>query len=324
MKKAVIDTNVSQENFNSQRSLALHKICSVPLIEHIILRLKEEQTQIFVAGNEEIKEYFASRDDVSFGYDAEEFSKDCVYIPITQPDIFSGENMPCRTRQEFYVLSEFLKMYINKRIMDSGVSIISPENTYISPFAQIGKDSVIYPDVHIEGKVKIGQNCVIYSSTTIEDSSVGDNTSVRSSVILKSTVGSNTAVGPFAYIRPNCNIGDNVKVGDFVEVKNSAIGNKTKISHLTYVGDSDVGENVNFGCGTVTVNYDGINKFRTTIGNNAFIGCNTNLVAPVTVGDNSFIAAGSTITDTVPENGFSIARSRQTNKENWVKPKDRK
>ena len=114
-----------------------------------------------------------------------------------------------------------------------------------------------------------------------------------------------------------------IRVGDFVEIKNSTIADGTKISHLTYVGDSDVGKNVNFGCGTVTVNYDGKNKFRTTIGNNAFIGCNTNLVAPVTVGDNSFIAAGSTITDEVPEDGFAIARERQTVKNGWVKPKDK-
>lgn len=140
---------------------------------------------------------------------------------------------------------------------------------------------------------------------------------------MDSSVGSDTTVGPYAYVRPNSRIGSHVKVGDFVEVKNSTVDDGTKISHLTYVGDSDVGKNVNFGCGTVTVNYDGKNKFRTTIGNNAFIGCNTNLVAPVTVGDNSFIAAGSTITDEVPEDGFAIARQRQTVKNGWVKPKDK-
>lgn len=140
---------------------------------------------------------------------------------------------------------------------------------------------------------------------------------------MESSVGSDTTVGPYAYVRPNSHIGSHVKVGDFVEVKNSTVDDGTKISHLTYVGDSDVGKNVNFGCGTVTVNYDGKNKFRTTIGNNAFIGCNTNLVAPVTVGDNSFIAAGSTITDEVPEDGFAIARQRQTVKNGWIKPKDK-
>ena len=125
-------------------------------------------------------------------------------------------------------------------------------------------------------------------------------------------------IGPFAYIRPNCHVGENVKVGDFVELKNSTIGAGTKISHLTYVGDSDVGERVNFGCGTVTVNYDGFTKFRTTIGDDAFIGCNTNLVAPVKVGDGAYTAAGSTITDDVPGDSLAIARTRQTVKKQWA------
>ena len=129
---------------------------------------------------------------------------------------------------------------------------------------------------------------------------------------------------PFAYVRPNSHIGKNIKVGDFVEIKNANIGDGTKISHLTYVGDADVGENVNFGCGTVIVNYDGQKKHRTTIGNNAFIGCNTNLVSPVTIEDNAYTAAGSTITKTVPENSLAIARAKQENKENWVLKKRQK
>ena len=135
---------------------------------------------------------------------------------------------------------------------------------------------------------------------------------------LRSTVGAHTTVGPFAYVRPNSKIGDHVKVGDFVEIKNSVIGNGTKISHLTYVGDSDCGERINFGCGTVTTNYDGFKKFRCTIGDDAFIGCNTNLIAPVTVGNGSYIAAGSTITDEVPADSLAIARTRQTVKKQWA------
>ena len=134
-------------------------------------------------------------------------------------------------------------------------------------------------------------------------------------------MGSDTNVGPFAYVRPGSTIGSHVKVGDFVEVKNSVIGDNTKISHLTYVGDSDVGEKVNFGCGTVTVNYDGQEKHRTKIGDRSFIGCNTNLVAPVTVEADSYIAAGSTITETVPSDALAIARSRQVVKEGWKKNK---
>ena len=124
-------------------------------------------------------------------------------------------------------------------------------------------------------------------------------------------------------MRPNSKVGDNVKIGDFVEIKNATIDNGTKVAHLTYVGDADVGKNVNFGCGTVVVNYDGKNKHRSTIGDDVFIGCNTNLVSPVKVNDGAFTAAGSTITDEVPENALAIARAKQVNKENWVKPKDR-
>ena len=152
----------------------------------------------------------------------------------------------------------------------------------------------------------------------IRDCTVGDETEVNASQLNESTVGAHTTVGPFAYVRPNSKIGDHVKVGDFVEIKNSVIGNGTKISHLTYVGDSDCGERINFGCGTVTTNYDGFKKFRCTIGDDAFIGCNTNLIAPVTVGNGSYIAAGSTITDEVPADSLAIARERQVNKPGWA------
>lgn len=323
-KSVVVDTNINMSKFNSNVNIALHKICSVPLLEHVILKLKEESVKIYVAGDNSIYEYLAGREDVSFINsisDAEEIQS---IIPVNSFSLFGEEERLCETREDFYLLSRLLQKQIIKKVAYGGVNVISPENTYISPFATVGKDSVIYPGVHIEGNTEIGENTVIYPDTTIVNSIIGDNATVRSSVILESRVGNNTNVGPFAYIRPGSNVGDFVKVGDFVEIKNSEVGNGTKISHLTYVGDSKVGENVNFGCGTVTVNYDGINKFGTVIGDGAFIGCNTNLVAPVTVGDSAFIAAGSTITDTVPENGFAIARARQTNKENWVKPKDRK
>jgi bifunctional UDP-N-acetylglucosamine pyrophosphorylase/glucosamine-1-phosphate N-acetyltransferase len=152
----------------------------------------------------------------------------------------------------------------------------------------------------------------------IRDCTVGEYTTVNASQLNESRVGDHTTVGPFTYVRPKCVIGDHCRVGDFVEVKNSVIGNGTKISHLTYVGDSDVGEKVNFGCGTVTTNYDGNRKFRCTIGDNVFLGCNTNLVAPVTLGDGVYTAAGSTITEDVPADALAIARARQTNKPGWA------
>ena len=152
----------------------------------------------------------------------------------------------------------------------------------------------------------------------VRDCTVGDFTEINASQTNESAIGSHTTVGPFAYVRPNSTIGDHVKVGDFVEIKNSVIGNGTKISHLTYVGDSDCGERVNFGCGTVTTNYDGFKKYRCTIGDDSFIGCNTNLVAPVKVGEGSYIAAGSTITDDVPADALALARTKQTVKEGWA------
>ncbi len=210
-----------------------------------------------------------------------------------------------------------------REIMLSGARVIDPEATYIEAGVTVGADTVIYPGTILEGNTIIGEDCLIGPDSKITDTVIGNGCEVVKSVLVKSEVGNNTNVGPFAYMRPNSKVGDKVKVGDFVELKNATINDGTKISHLTYVGDADVGKNVNFGCGTVVVNYDGKNKHRTTIGNDVFIGCNTNLVSPVTVCDGAFTAAGSTITDTVPENALAIARAKQVNKEGWVKPKDR-
>lgn len=205
--------------------------------------------------------------------------------------------------------------------MKNGVTFILPETTVVEVGVKIGTDTVVYPGAVIKRGTKIGRHCTVGMNTMIENSEIGDGVNILSSVILCSSVGSGTSVGPFAYIRPGSSVGESVKVGDFVEIKNSTVGDGTKISHLTYVGDSDVGERVNFGCGTVTVNYDGRKKYRTTIGDDSFIGCNTNLVAPVTVERGGYIAAGSTITDTVPSDGLAIARARQVVKKEW---KDRR
>lgn len=202
--------------------------------------------------------------------------------------------------------------------MLNGVSIIDPDSTYIDSMSQIEYDTVIYPNCYINNS-KIGKGCIIGPDSSLDNMTVLSGVTIKKSTCMDSTVKSGTTVGPYAYIRPNSEIGENVKIGDFVEVKKSVIGNGTKVSHLTYIGDSEVGERVNFGCGTVTVNYDGEKKYKTIIGNDAFIGCNTNLVAPVKVGNSTFIAAGSTITDDIPDKNFAIARQRQTNKEGWKK-----
>ncbi len=213
---------------------------------------------------------------------------------------------------------ELMRARINERHMRNGVTIINPATTHISADAIIGSDTVILPGVIIEGTTEIGEDCKIGPNSHIVDSRIGAATSIHSSVILNSQVGSETAVGPFAHLRPDSSLGDHVKVGNFVEVKKSTLGAGTKVSHLSYIGDAEIGSNVNIGCGSITVNYDGKNKYQTIIEDDVFVGCNSNLVAPVKLGKGSFIAAGSTITKEVPEDALAIARARQENKQGYV------
>ena len=212
---------------------------------------------------------------------------------------------------------KIMQKRINEYHMRNGVTMRNPESVYIEDGVEIGNDTEICQNVTIKSGTKIGSDCVIGSGSMLDRAVIHDGVDVLSSVILESEVDEGTHVGPFAYIRPNCHVGKEVKVGDFVELKNSNINDGTKISHLTYIGDSDVGKRVNFGCGTVTCNYDGKKKYRTTIGDDCFVGCNTNFVSPINVGDGVYIAAGSTITEDIPENSLSIARARQVNKEGW-------
>ena len=212
---------------------------------------------------------------------------------------------------------KIMQKRINEYHMRNGVTMRNPESVYIEGGVEIGNDTEICQNVTIKSGTKIGSDCVIGSGSMLNRAVIHDGVDVLSSVILESEVDEGTHVGPFAYIRPNCHVGKEVKVGDFVELKNSNIDDGTKISHLTYIGDSDVGKRVNFGCGTVTCNYDGKKKYRTTIGDDCFVGCNTNFVSPINVGDGVYIAAGSTITEDIPENSLSIARARQINKEGW-------
>lgn len=211
-----------------------------------------------------------------------------------------------------------MRARINEKHMRNGVTIIHPETTYISADAVIGRDTIIQPGSMIEGATVIGEDCIIGPNTQIAESRIGDRTTVHSSVVRESAIAEDTAIGPYAHIRPLSEIGSHVKIGNFVEVKKSKLDNDTKVSHLSYIGDAEIGSNVNIGCGSITVNYDGKNKFKTIIEDDVFVGCNTNLVAPVKVGKGSFIAAGSTITKEVPEDALAIARARQENKPNYV------
>lgn len=230
----------------------------------------------------------------------------------------SDEILGINDRIQLAKAGEIIKDRILQRFMENGVTIIDPASTYIDQEVEIGMDTVIFPSTFIEGKTKIGEDCVIGPGSRIVSSQIADGVEVKNSIVLESLIDNETKVGPFAYIRPGSRIGKNVKIGDFVEVKKSIIGDKTKISHLTYVGDAEIGKGVNLGCGVVVVNYDGKKKNKTIVGDNSFVGCNVNLISPVEVKNNAYIAAGSTITDSVPENALAIARNRQVIKEDWV------
>ena len=199
-----------------------------------------------------------------------------------------------------------------EKLMVSGVTIIDPDNTYIDESVKIGRGAVIYQGVTIQGKTVIGKNCKIGPSGVIQNCLIGDNVEIKFSCFLTSSeVKKSSVIGPFAHLRPESQIGPNAKVGNFTEVKKSKIGKGSKVSHLSYIGDTLMGEKVNIGAGTITCNYDGLKKYKTIIKNGAFIGSNTNLVAPVSVGRNSLIGAGSTITKNIPDNKLVVARARE-------------
>ena len=205
-----------------------------------------------------------------------------------------------------------------RRLALAGVTVMDPANTYVDPRSTVGEGTVLLPGTILRGCTVIGRDCEIGPNSMIRDCRIGDDTTINASQLNKSTIGSHTTVGPFAYVRPDCQVGDHCRIGDFVELKNSVLGDGTKVSHLTYVGDSDVGRRVNFGCGTVTTNYNGLHKYRCTVGDDVFLGCNTNLIAPVTVGDGAYTAAGSTVDKDVPAGALAIARTRQENKPGWA------
>lgn len=233
-------------------------------------------------------------------------------------DVDHNEIMEINDKFQLEKANQIARERVIEYHLQNGVTMIDKSSTYIDYGVELGIDTIIYPNCIIESGTVIGENCVIGPNSKITESRIGNGVSVMNSVLIQTSVGDDTTVGPFAYLRPNSNIGKKARIGDFVEIKNSNIGNGTKVSHLTYVGDSDVGEKVNFGCGTVTVNYDGKKKYRTTIEDNAFIGCNTNLVAPVTVKAGAYTAAGTTITKEVPSDALAIGRVRQENKEGWA------
>ena len=226
------------------------------------------------------------------------------------------------------IAEKYLRDFINKGHMLAGVSMINPETITIGHNVLIEEGVWIYPNTTITGNTVIKKGAHVGPNSEIVDSIIHEHAEIRHSIVLESEVGAYTTVGPFAHLRNHAVIGAHNRIGNFVEVKKSTTGEGTKAAHLIYLGDATVGKNVNFGCGSVTVNYDGIKKHQTVIGDDVFVGCNVNLIAPIKVGDNVFIAAGSTVTEDIPNGALAIARNKQINKEdyskNLIKPKSEK
>lgn len=205
-----------------------------------------------------------------------------------------------------------------RRLLESGVRMMDPSAVWVEEEVRVGAGTLLLPGTILRGKTVVGENCRIGPNVMLTDCTVGDHVVINEAQCEESELRDGCEIGPYTHIRPHCVVGEGSKIGAFVQLKNCNLGKGTKMAHLTYVGDADVGEDCNFGCGTVTCNYDGKNKYRTTIGDHAFIGCNTNLVAPVTLGDGAYTAAGSTVTEDVPADSLAIARQRQTNLEGWA------
>ena len=252
--------------------------------------------------------------------DVGEFAKGCWIEEVHEAMLPVGSMMlSFRTVPELIRLQQAVKEDIAAYHQNTGVNVLDPDSTYIDPRVTIGAGTMILPGTILRGHTVIGDGCEIGPNAMLIDTVVGDGSVVNASQVYQSVLGKDVHVGPYAHIRPQCQVSDGCKVGAYVEIKNASFGPGTKMSHLTYVGDADIGAGVNFGCGTITSNYDGFRKHRTVVGDNVFIGCNTNLVPPVEVGGGAYIAAGTTVTQDVEADALAIGRVRQENKAGWAK-----
>jgi bifunctional UDP-N-acetylglucosamine pyrophosphorylase / glucosamine-1-phosphate N-acetyltransferase len=232
------------------------------------------------------------------------------------------EILGVNSRKELADVTAVLKTRRNEELMESGVTIVDPATTFVGPDVTIAADTTIHPGVYLEGRTRIGAGCVIHSGVRIVDSTVDDGVTINNfCVIVESHVARGARIGPFAHIRPQSHVGEDAHVGNFVELKKTALGRGSKANHLSYLGDATIGEKVNVGAGTITCNYDGVSKHQTIIEDGAFIGSDSQLIAPVRIGRGAYVAAGSSVTDDVPPESLAIARSKQTNKEGWVSRK---
>jgi len=241
-------------------------------------------------------------------------------LEVVDPREVQGIN----TRAELADAAKVVRQRKNAELMAAGVTLVDPDATYIEPEVQIGPDTVIHPGVILEGRTRVGASCDVQAHVRIVDSEIGDGASVNSfSMIVGARLGSGASVGPFAHLRPGSVVGDGARVGNFVELKNTMLGPGSKANHLAYLGDATIGAGVNIGAGAITCNYDGVQKHRTVIEDGAFIGSDSQLIAPVRIGKGAYVGAGSSISDDVPPGSLAIARSRQTNVEGWAERKKR-
>lgn len=227
------------------------------------------------------------------------------------------EMLGINSRVQLARCEKIMRRRINEEHMQNGVTFLGPETTIIDAEVKIGRDTTLYPGVILQGNTEIGEDVIVIGNTRIRDSKIGSRVQIDNSLIEESLVEDGVTIGPYAHVRPKSKLQENVHLGNFVEVKNSNLGKGTKAGHLAYIGDGDVGDQVNIGCGVIFANYNGKEKFRTSVGDNAFIGSNSNLVAPVSIGKEAYIAAGSTITKNVLDGELSVERAKQTNIPDW-------
>ncbi|CAM3547130.1 bifunctional UDP-N-acetylglucosamine diphosphorylase/glucosamine-1-phosphate N-acetyltransferase GlmU [Brevibacillus invocatus] len=291
--------------------------------------IQEINTGIYCFDN--LKLWKALKEVKNDNVQGEYYLTDCVGILRNQGEKVVGfaaddpdETMGINDRVQLSEAEAYLRRRIVVGHMRNGVTIIDPSSTYIETDVSIGADTIIQPGTFLRGRTTIGTDCVIGPQADLTDVKVEDNVSITYAVMVEASVAAQATVGPYAYVRPGSEIGPGVKIGDFVELKNAKIGEGSKIPHLSYVGDAEIGAGVNIGCGTITVNYDGAVKHKTVVDDGAFVGCNTNLVAPVKVGKNAYVAAGSTIHQDVPDDALAIARERQVNKLDYANRMPRK
>ncbi len=331
MKLAIVK-NIKSESMKSNKPIGLHQILDQSLLAYCLHYLKAcEFDAIYIEDDDEglIKKAFANEDvyspneltnlikaddDITYvnGNDAFILNQhlDLYYHPSKTK--YASDAFTIKSRHDLAKANQLVKEFVNNYHLDNGITLVDPNNTYIGCLVEIGMDTIIYPNVSLLNNTKIGTDCEILANSYLRNAILHNNIIIDASKIVESEIDDGTTIGPMSHLRNNCFVGQNVRIGNFVEFKNTNFANGSKCAHLTYVGDSDVGQDVNFGCGVVTVNYDGKYKYRTTIKNGAFIGSNCNLIAPVTIGENTVLAAGSTITDSVDDGDMGIARPRQS------------